>query len=207
MKVLKLMERNTGGQTSCEAGIARRLKMKKRKKAGKKRIKWQSNGRRSKNWRESWKEGQKEALQIWMPCKKVPELVVNERMPQGKRVKSPKEKKKVPGWSIEEMKVKPNIAVEEDTEEIRKWRGRSQSEMDQCWKNLPERMEEEVLKTSTRSKKAKKERPLVIEVTPWNGGEQETGEKTAGQEFSLCSQNTTCSACKASRMSQQKRRR
>ena len=60
------------------------------------------------------------------PCHKV----------QGK--KSPKEKKKVPGWSIEEMKEKPNIAVEEDTEEMRKWRGLSQSEMDQCWRNLAE---------------------------------------------------------------------
>ena len=28
-------------------------------------------------------------------------------------MKSPKEKKKVPGWSIEEMKEKPNIVVEE----------------------------------------------------------------------------------------------
>ena len=48
---------------------------------------------------------------------KVPELVVDECMSQGKRVKSPKEKKKVPGWSIEEMKEKPNITVEEGTEE------------------------------------------------------------------------------------------
>ena len=56
-----------------------------------------------------------------------------------------KEKKIVPGWSIEETKEKPNIAVEQDTEELSKWRGLSQSEMDQCWKNLAERMEEEVL--------------------------------------------------------------
>ena len=40
---------------------------------------------------------------------------------------------------------RPNIAVEEDTEEIRKWRGLSQSETDLCWKKLAERMEEEVL--------------------------------------------------------------
>ena len=64
---------------------------------------------------------------------KVHELVVNERMSQGERVKSPKEEKKVPGWSIEEMKEKSIIAVEEDTEEMRKWRGLSQSEMDPCW--------------------------------------------------------------------------
>ena len=75
----------------------------------------------------------------------VPELVVHERMSQGKGVKGLKEKKKVPGWSVEEMKEKPNIAVVEDTEEMRKWRGLSLSEMDLCRKNLAERMKEEVL--------------------------------------------------------------
>ena len=34
-----------------------------------------------------------------------------------------KAKKKVQGWSIEEMKEKPNVAVVEDTEEMRKWSG------------------------------------------------------------------------------------
>ena len=55
--------------------------------------------------------------------RKVPELVVNDRMSGGKRVKNPKEKKNVPVWSVEEMKERPNILVEEDTEEIGKWRG------------------------------------------------------------------------------------
>ena len=41
------------------------------------------------------------------------------------------------------MKEKPNVAVEEYTEEMRKWRSLSQSEMDQCWKKLSERVEEE----------------------------------------------------------------
>ena len=53
----------------------------------------------------------------------------------------PKEKKNVQGWSIEEMKERPNIAVEEDTEEMKRWRSLSQSDMDQCWKNLAQRME------------------------------------------------------------------
>ena len=66
-------------------------------------------------------------------------------MSQGIGVKGFKENKKVSGWSLEEMKEKPNIAVEVDTEEMRKWRGLSQSEMDLCWKNWVERMEEEVL--------------------------------------------------------------
>ena len=76
---------------------------------------------------------------------KVPELVVQERMFQGKGVKGLKEKKKVQGWSVEEMKEKSNVTVVKDTEEMRKWRSLSQSEMDLCWKKLAERMEEEVL--------------------------------------------------------------
>ena len=47
-------------------------------------------------------------------------------------------------WT-EEMKDKPNSLLEEDTEEKKKWRGMSQDEMDQSWKNLAERMEDEVL--------------------------------------------------------------
>ena len=76
---------------------------------------------------------------------KVPELVVNKRTSQGEKEKDTKEKKKVPGWSIEEMKERPNIAVEVDTEEMKRWRSLKQSEMDLCWKNLAERMEEDVL--------------------------------------------------------------
>ena len=41
-------------------------------------------------------------------------------MSQGERVNNPKEKKKVQGRSIEEMKERRNIAVEEDTEEMKK---------------------------------------------------------------------------------------
>ena len=41
--------------------------------------------------------------------------------------------------------VKPNSLLEDDTEEMRKWRGLNQDEMDQCWKKLAERVEEEVL--------------------------------------------------------------
>ena len=43
------------------------------------------------------------------------------------------------------MKERPNIAVEEDTEEMKRWRSLNQSEMGLCWKNLAKRMEEEVL--------------------------------------------------------------
>ena len=44
---------------------------------------------------------------------------------QCKGVKGCKEKKNVSGWSIEEMKETPNVAVEEDTEEMRNCRGLS----------------------------------------------------------------------------------
>ena len=50
----------------------------------------------------------------------VPELLVHERMSQGIGVKGIKEKKKVSGWSMEEMKEKLSIAVEEESEEVKK---------------------------------------------------------------------------------------
>ena len=46
---------------------------------------------------------------------------------------------------MEEMREKPNIVVEVDTEEMRKCRGLGQSEMDLCWTNLADRMEEDVV--------------------------------------------------------------
>ena len=49
----------------------------------------------------------------------VPELFVHERMSQETGVKGFKEKKKVSAWSMEDMKEKPNIALEEDTEEMK----------------------------------------------------------------------------------------
>ena len=58
---------------------------------------------------------------------------------------------------MEGMKEKPNIAVAEDTEEMKKMRGLSQSEMDLCWKNLAERMEEEVLNNKYKVEESKRE--------------------------------------------------
>ena len=85
------------------------------------------------------------------------ELVVNERMSQGERVKNPEVKKKVPGWSIEEMRERTNFAEEEeDTEEMNRWRSLNQIEMGLWWKKLAERLEEEVQWTSTKSKRARK---------------------------------------------------
>ena len=86
-------------------------------------------------------EGSSSKLDV---MQKVLELV-NRRMSQGEMAKDTKENKEVPGWSVQEMKERPNIAVEEDTVEMNRWRSLNQSEMDLRWKNLAERMEEEVL--------------------------------------------------------------
>ena len=90
---------------------------------------------------------------------KVPEKVVHERMSQGERVKCTKGKKK--GWSTEEMKDKANSLLEEETEEMRKWRGLSQKEVDQCWW-FGGRLK---FWTSTRSRTVK-ERPSKAEALP-----------------------------------------
>ena len=50
------------------------------------------------------------------------------------------EKNKVKGWSIEEMKEKPSSSLEEDTQEMKKWRGMSQEEMDHWRKRLAKKM-------------------------------------------------------------------
>ena len=74
------------------------------------------------------------------------------------------------------MKERPNIAAEEDTEEMNKWRSLSQRK---SW-------------TSTKSKRAREEH-LKAEVTLFYGEkyartrntELESGEKIVGQELSL----------------------
>ena len=114
-----------------------------------------------------------------------------------------KERKKVKGWSTEEMKDKANSLLEEDTEELWTRKVLNQEEMNQCWKKLAERMEEEVL-DKYRARTAKG-RLTEAEAPRWNGGMceeanntgYESGQKIAGQESSLCSENTTCSVCKA----------
>ena len=105
---------------------------------------------------------------------KVAELVVNKRMSQGKTVKDTKEKKKVSGWSIEEMNERPNIAVEEDTEEMKRSSTLNQSEMDLCWKLKGWKRKSwtrtKSKRASTESKRAR-EGPSKAEETPWNGKE------------------------------------
>ena len=133
-------------------------------------------------------EGESLKLEV---MRKAPELVVHERLSQGKGVKGPKEKKKVPGWSIDEIKEKPNIAVVEDTEEMRKWRGLSQSEKDRCLKNLAENFEEEVLdkyKVEESKREAFRGRggPLGWRrVRKKKKQTEKSGERNVGQEISF----------------------
>ena len=42
---------------------------------------------------------------------------------KAKKVRGTKEKKNMKGWSAEEMKDKANVLLEEDTEDMRTWRG------------------------------------------------------------------------------------
>ena len=108
-------------------------------------------------WAEDWKleeslerrrmEGSSLQAEV---MQKVPELVVHEPMSQGEEVRGTK-KKKVKEWSTEEMKDKANSfwRKTQKNEEME-----NQEEMDHCWKELAERMEEEVLVLAIR----------------WNGG-------------------------------------
>ena len=81
-------QREQWGKVSCEAGIALKSKMKKRRKAGEKGTRWQHGGMKSKSWRRSWnEEGWKETLLQLEIMQQIPEPAVHERMSQGKGLK------------------------------------------------------------------------------------------------------------------------
>ena len=104
---------------------------------------WREWVRMAEQWEEEQKleeiveqrriEGDSLKLEV---MRKAPELVVHERMSQGEGVRVPKEMARVPGWSAEEMKEKPNTDIVADAEQMRKWRCLNKNEMDFCWKNL-----------------------------------------------------------------------
>ena len=80
-------------------------------------------------------QGRCQSKEGWVDAEvvqKALELVVHERMSQGRGVTCTKEKKKVKGWSAEEMKGKPSRSLEEDTEGKKKRRSLRQDEIDQC---------------------------------------------------------------------------
>ena len=114
---------------------------------------------------------------------------------------------------MEEMEEELRSAEKEDAEEVKKWRGLSQSEIDQSWKNLAERMEEEILnkyKVEESNKEALTRTSAPLE---WRRVRKNKKYKIkmwweiAWRELSLCSENTICSVCKASRRSRLKKRR
>ena len=100
------------------------------------------------------------------------------------------------------------------TLEVKKWRGLSQSEIDQSWKNLAGRLEEEVLdkyKVEESNKEACRDRGAPLE-SRQGAQKQEilnkkVVENTAEQEFCPCLENTTCSVSKANRKSCRKMKR
>ena len=110
-----------------------------------------------------------------------------------------RKRQKVKGWSTEEMKDKANSLLEKDTEEMRTLRALNQEEIDQCWKKLAEKMVEEVLdkyKVEDCKREAYKGRGSLLDwrrVRRSKNTGNESGEKIAGQESSLCSECTTCS--------------
>ena len=93
------------------------------------------------------------------------------------------------------------------------WRSVCQKEMDQCWNNLAEKIEEDVLdkyKVDDSNSSLPRQRLLVgMEVCAKKKEVQNTksGEKIVGQGFSLCSRNFTCSvgeACKKTRLKEKR---
>ena len=111
------------------------------------------------------------------------------------------EKKKVKGWSTEEMKNKSWVAREKDTEEMIKWRSMSQEELNECSKRLAGKMEEEVrdknkVEDSTKRCLQRVRLPFGGVYEKAGNTEHESGEKVVGQECSTCSEKA-CSVCKA----------
>ena len=131
---------------------------------------------------------------------KILELVVHERMFQDKKGERVR-RTEVKGWSTEEMKNKPSSFWEEETEEMIGWRSVSQEEMDQCWKKLAEKIEEEVLdryKSGRQQKRSLQRLGLFVGMEACAKEQKyKSEEKIVGQEFSLCSEKKTCGVCKA----------
>ena len=137
----------TVGQSAKQSWTARKSSMKKRKKrkSGKRKTRWECNGMRMRSWEETLERRRMEGSSLQAEVMHKLSAWCMTRMSQGEKVRGTKEKKKVKGWSTQEMKEKANSSLEQDTEDMIKWRGMSQEEMEQCWKKLAERMEEEVL--------------------------------------------------------------
>ena len=134
---------------------------------------------------EVWKKVEMEGTSLkaeTMP--KVPELVVRERMTQGDEVRGTNEKKKVKGWSAEEINGKPCSSLVEDVEDMLEWRSMGQEAQ---WvvvgRIFSGKMKGSPLERG-RVRRIKKYR-----IRKWR--------EDCWQESSPYSENATCSVCKA----------
>ena len=129
-----------------EGKMKEKRRTKNGRKAGKKATTWHWEEEQHLEGVERKKDG-KEAPWKLVAMQKVPEVVVNERVSQGKSVKKKPQKirRKYQDGPLKKCRKGQTSLWREDTEEMKKWRDLNQSEIDTCWKKLAERMEEEVL--------------------------------------------------------------
>ena len=112
-KAVTFCSRKRKGKTGMErAKIAEGASWTQRKTTRKKHGR-EGRGEGEECKRSEQRQGRNERIEVIRSSQRMAQLVINERMSQGERVKNPKVKKKVPGWSIEEMKEKTSFAEEE----------------------------------------------------------------------------------------------
>ena len=103
---------------------------------GMRETRWRSNWMRMNSWKKSWNQEEwMEILCRQKSCKRCQSWWCMNVCP----------KKKSEGSGKKRVKNKPSSSLVEDTGEMIEWRSMSQEEMDQSWKKLAEKIEEEVL--------------------------------------------------------------
>ena len=80
----------------------------------------------------------------------VPELLVSQSLTKEKELRKNERIGNVVGWSTEKMEEERNNQLVKDTEEMVSWRSINQEEIDEVWKKLAVKIEEEVLEKSGR---------------------------------------------------------
>ena len=84
-------------------------------------------------FRQLRREG--EALQFGA-VQRVLELVTSQILTKGKVLEEKEDERKVEGWSTKEMDEKVSDLVGHFTEEMVRWRSKSQEEIDESWKRI-----------------------------------------------------------------------
>ena len=176
------------GKVSSKISDCSQIENGEEEETDKKESRWKCNGLRMKSCKRSLNEKElKEVLFRRKPCKRYFSWQYMNVCCKIKKVNGLEEKKSE-RMSSEEMKNKPSSSAAEDSEEIIAWRTMSQEEMDQCWKKLAEKTEEEAFLTHKRWTTAKEELSEA-EALCWDGGvrekvgstEYESGEKIDGR--------------------------